>query len=128
MFNASEMMASIRTILLRLFLIAAYSLYYWMVRPRLPMKAKNTKRIRRVCVIGAGFSGIAAARSIQKTGGDYSLVIYEGREDLGGIWHQEKNKPKLTLKEQENLHRYMSPCWDTMVTNSGTKVTLAWYG
>ncbi len=116
------MIASIRTLFLSIFLIAAYCLYYWMVKPRLPMKEKNTKQIRRVCVIGAGFSGIAAARSLMKNGADYSIVIYEGREDLGGIWYQEKVKPKLTLNEQADLTRYMSPCWDTMVTNSGTKV------
>lgn len=86
------------------------------------MKEKNTKQIRRVCVIGAGFSGVAAARSLVKNGSNIDLVLYEGREDLGGIWYQEKIKPNLTLKEQADLSRYMSPCWDTMVTNSGTKV------
>lgn len=46
---------------------------------------------KRICVIGAGPSGLAALKVISETSqckaGLWSVVAFEARENIGGIWY-----------------------------------------
>ena len=57
----------------------------------MPVAAQNTiaTKKKRVVVIGAGLSGLAAARDLQQQG--YEVVVVEARERIGGrIWTSNK--------------------------------------
>ena len=38
----------------------------------------------KVCIIGAGLSGLIAARVLEN---DYNVHIYEATDHIGGLWH-----------------------------------------
>ena len=46
---------------------------------------------KRICVIGAGSSGLTALKVIKETKqykiGEWSVVAYEARDGIGGIWY-----------------------------------------
>ncbi|KAI3904834.1 hypothetical protein MKW92_041061 [Papaver armeniacum] len=42
----------------------------------------TTRRVSRVGIIGAGISGIAAAKQLKR----YNPVVFEGSDSLGGVW------------------------------------------
>ena len=46
--------------------------------------------MKYVCVIGAGVSGIIAARYLKE---HYSVTIYEANPTIGGIWVYNKDQP-----------------------------------
>jgi cation diffusion facilitator CzcD-associated flavoprotein CzcO len=45
---------------------------------------------KRICVIGSGSSGLVAVKVIKETtqykSGEWDVVAFEARSDVGGIW------------------------------------------
>ena len=66
-------------------------------------------RKRRVCIIGAGVSGIAAARVCLSRG--YEVVIYEKSEKIGGIWSLYQY-PGCSAQNTEQQYHLSSFDWD----------------
>lgn len=56
------------------------------ILPFLTMAASRFA-VRSVAIIGAGSSGLAAARYIQAQGAYDRIVVYEKRSEVGGVWN-----------------------------------------
>lgn len=59
---------------------------------------------RRVCVVGAGVSGLAATKVLSSAG--FDVDTFEGQSDLGGTWHPDKTYPHLRTNDVRDLYRY----------------------
>ncbi|KAG2442865.1 hypothetical protein HXX76_002944 [Chlamydomonas incerta] len=57
---------------------------------------------KRVAVIGAGLHGIAAAKTFLEHGHD--VTVFEGAEDLGGVWRPGNNYPGLQLQSTGDVY------------------------
>jgi len=55
----------------------------------------DAKKGRRVLVIGAGLSGLAAARELRRKG--YEVVVLDARERIGGRIWTSKQWPEMPL-------------------------------
>lgn len=64
----------------------------------------NGKHKPRIAIIGAGFSGIAAAIRLLQDGQD-NIVLYEKGEDVGGTWHH-NNYPGLCCDTPAKAYVY----------------------
>ncbi|TYJ98915.1 flavin-containing monooxygenase FMO GS-OX-like 9 [Cucumis melo var. makuwa] len=49
----------------------------------------NSTNIKKVCVIGAGASGLVAARELRKEG--HKVIVFEQNDDVGGQWLYDPN-------------------------------------
>ncbi len=56
---------------------------------------------KRVCVIGAGASGLAALKCCLDEG--LNVICYEKTEDVGGLWNFRPNAPDVSSKEKKNF-------------------------
>ncbi|HEY5817460.1 MAG TPA: NAD(P)/FAD-dependent oxidoreductase [Mesorhizobium sp.] len=63
----------------------------------------NAQR-KKVCVIGAGVSGLAAAKWFKQFGHDVSVV--ERGPDLGGVWDPSRSYPDVQTQSPKELYRY----------------------
>jgi dimethylaniline monooxygenase (N-oxide forming) len=61
---------------------------------------------KSVCVIGAGVSGLAAAKAFQERGHDVTVV--ERSHDLGGVWEPSRSYPDVQTQSPKDLYRYTS--------------------
>ena len=61
---------------------------------------------KKVCVIGAGVSGLAAAKAFKDRGHDVTVV--ERSHDLGGVWEPSRSYPDVQTQSPKELYRYMS--------------------
>ena len=61
-------------------------------------------RKKNVCVIGAGVSGLAAAKAFKETG--HSVTIVERSSDLGGVWEPARSYPDVQTQSPKDLYRY----------------------
>src|SRR6478609_3126696 len=59
---------------------------------------------KQVCVIGAGVSGLAAARAFAARGHKVSIV--EKAADLGGVWEPARSYPDVQTQSPKDLYRY----------------------
>ncbi|PNW85035.1 hypothetical protein CHLRE_03g168900v5 [Chlamydomonas reinhardtii] len=59
---------------------------------------------KRVAVIGAGVHGIAAAKTFMEHSHD--VAVFEGAEDLGGVWRPGNNYPGLQLQSTADIYSY----------------------
>ena len=59
---------------------------------------------KQVCVIGAGVSGLAAARAFAARGHKVSIV--EKATDLGGVWEPARSYPDVQTQSPKDLYRY----------------------
>ncbi|KAG2443067.1 hypothetical protein HYH02_009482 [Chlamydomonas schloesseri] len=59
---------------------------------------------KRVAVIGAGLHGIAAAKTFLEHGHD--VTVFEGAEDLGGVWRPGNHYPGLHLQSTGDIYFY----------------------
>nr|QIB84922.1 FAD-containing monooxygenase [uncultured Aminobacter sp.] len=67
---------------------------------------------KKVCVIGAGVSGLAAAHAFRQRGHDVEIV--ERSNDLGGVWEPARSYPDVQTQSPKDLYRYTSmPMPDT---------------
>ena len=61
----------------------------------------------RVCVVGAGFSGVAAAEALQRAGHD--VVVLEARDRVGGrVWSQTLPNGAVFERGAEFIEHYQS--------------------
>ena len=61
-------------------------------------------RQKQVCVIGAGVSGLAAARAFSACG--HSVTVIEKSADLGGVWEPARSYPQVQTQSPKDLYRY----------------------
>ncbi|KAL7807428.1 FAD/NAD(P)-binding domain-containing protein [Trichoderma gracile] len=69
-----------------------------------PSPPASQFRVKRIAIIGAGPSGLSAAKYLKAQAAFDSIVVYEQQEDVGGIWscsnHQLGMRP---IPETDNL-------------------------
>lgn len=61
---------------------------------------------KKVCVIGAGVSGLAAAHAFWQRG--HEVHIVERGNDLGGVWEPSRSYPEVQTQSPKDLYRYTS--------------------
>jgi cation diffusion facilitator CzcD-associated flavoprotein CzcO len=61
-------------------------------------------RRKKVCVIGAGISGLAAAKAFAARG--HQITIVERSGDLGGVWEPARSYPEVQTQSPKDLYRY----------------------
>jgi dimethylaniline monooxygenase (N-oxide forming) len=59
---------------------------------------------KQVCVIGAGVSGLAAAKAFAAHG--HQVTITEKSGDLGGVWDPLRSYPDVQTQSPKDLYRY----------------------
>jgi len=59
---------------------------------------------KQVCVIGAGVSGLAAAKAFAAHG--HKVTIIEKSGDLGGVWDPSRCYPDVQTQSPKDLYRY----------------------
>ncbi len=59
---------------------------------------------KNVCVIGAGVSGLAAAKAFKARGHD--VTILERSADLGGVWEPARSYRDVQTQSPKELYRY----------------------
>jgi cation diffusion facilitator CzcD-associated flavoprotein CzcO len=59
---------------------------------------------KHVCVIGAGVSGLAAAKAFSTRG--HRVTIVERSADLGGVWEPARSYPEVQTQSPKDLYRY----------------------
>ncbi|MBR1139952.1 MULTISPECIES: flavin-containing monooxygenase [Bradyrhizobium] len=59
---------------------------------------------KNVCVIGAGVSGLAAAKAFKARGHDVTII--ERSADLGGVWEPARSYPDVQTQSPKELYRY----------------------
>src|SRR6266566_2146607 len=59
---------------------------------------------KQVCVIGAGVSGLAAAKAFAAHG--HRVTIIEKSRDLGGVWDPARSYPDVQTQSPKELYRY----------------------
>jgi dimethylaniline monooxygenase (N-oxide forming) len=64
----------------------------------------NMVRQKQVCVIGAGVSGLAAAKAFSARG--HEVAIIEKSADLGGVWEPARSYPQVQTQSPKDLYRY----------------------
>lgn len=66
-----------------------------------------------ILIVGAGASGLVAAKALQSEGFS-NISIFERREDIGGVWLFDDDKP---IQADKNVQRFPSPMYDKLVGN-----------
>ena len=61
-------------------------------------------RQKQVCIIGAGVSGLAAAKAFAARG--HRITIIERSGDLGGVWEPARSYPEVQTQSPKDLYRY----------------------
>jgi cation diffusion facilitator CzcD-associated flavoprotein CzcO len=59
---------------------------------------------KTVCVIGAGVSGLVAAKTFAARG--HKVTILERSADLGGVWEPARSYPDVQTQSPKDLYRY----------------------
>ena len=59
---------------------------------------------KQVCVIGAGVSGLAAAKAFAEHG--HKVTIIEKSGNLGGVWDPTRCYPDVQTQSPKDLYRY----------------------
>ncbi|WP_428699841.1 flavin-containing monooxygenase [Stappia sp.] len=59
---------------------------------------------KRVCVIGAGVSGLASARAFRDKG--HEVTVLERSQELGGVWAPSRSYPGIRTQSPKDLYRY----------------------
>jgi cyclohexanone monooxygenase len=81
-----------------------------------PVPANATPGTRRVAIIGAGFSGIAAAVALGKRGIDY--VVFEAAEGIGGTWWKNRY-PGAEVDLESHVYSFSFERNDWTCTHAG---------
>jgi cation diffusion facilitator CzcD-associated flavoprotein CzcO len=64
----------------------------------------NYSKIQNVCIIGAGVSGLVAAKTFLEEG--YSVTIFEKNQELGGVWEKSKTYPGVTTQTPREIYSF----------------------
>ena len=56
----------------------------------------------RICVIGAGISGLVAAKTFLESG--YDVTVFEKQKGLGGVWEKSRTYPGLTTQNTRDTY------------------------
>jgi dimethylaniline monooxygenase (N-oxide forming) len=59
---------------------------------------------KNVCIIGAGVSGLVAAKTFKARG--HRVTILERSGDLGGVWEPARSYPNVQTQSPKELYRY----------------------
>lgn len=59
---------------------------------------------KKVAIIGAGVSGLAAAKVFKAVGHD--ITVFERSHDLGGVWEPSRSYPGIQTQSPKDLYRY----------------------
>ena len=59
---------------------------------------------KQVCVIGAGVSGLAAAKAFAARG--HTVTMVEKSANLGGVWDPSRAYPDVQTQSPKDLYRY----------------------
>lgn len=59
-------------------------------------------KVNTVCVIGAGISGLAAAKVFLEAG--YHITIFEKHKGIGGVWEKSRTYPGLTTQSPRDTY------------------------
>src|SRR5215471_430118 len=59
---------------------------------------------KQVCIVGAGVSGLAAAKAFSARG--HKVTIIEKSADLGGVWEPARSYPDVQTQSPKDLYRY----------------------
>jgi cation diffusion facilitator CzcD-associated flavoprotein CzcO len=59
---------------------------------------------KNVCIIGAGVSGLVAAKTFKARG--HRVTILERSRDLGGVWEPARSYPEVQTQSPKDLYRY----------------------
>ncbi|NNF77248.1 MAG: NAD(P)/FAD-dependent oxidoreductase, partial [Rhizobiales bacterium] len=62
------------------------------------------RKKKKVAVIGAGVSGLAAANVFKQTG--HAVSVFERSHDLGGVWEPSRSYPGIQTQSPKELYRY----------------------
>ncbi|MBW4668668.1 MAG: NAD(P)/FAD-dependent oxidoreductase [Cyanomargarita calcarea GSE-NOS-MK-12-04C] len=61
-------------------------------------------KIKQICVIGAGISGLVAAKTFLEEG--YDVTVFEKQKGLGGVWEQSRTYPGLTTQNTRDTFAF----------------------
>ena len=64
---------------------------------------------RRVCVIGAGVSGLVAAKVLLED--DFDVSVFEERPGLGGVWEESRTYPELCTQNPRDTYYFSDHPW-----------------
>ena len=59
---------------------------------------------KTVAIIGAGVSGLAAAKVFKEKG--HEISVFERSHDLGGVWEPSRSYPGIQTQSPKDLYRY----------------------
>jgi dimethylaniline monooxygenase (N-oxide forming) len=60
--------------------------------------------MRKICVIGAGLSGLTTAKSFISKG--FDVTVYEKGSSLGGVWAKERSYPEVTTQTTRDAYSF----------------------
>ena len=59
---------------------------------------------RRLCIVGAGLSGLVTARTLRDAG--HEVSVFEKLPDLGGVWHPANRYPGLRTQSPRDAYAF----------------------
>ncbi|WP_017318691.1 flavin-containing monooxygenase [Mastigocladopsis repens] len=60
--------------------------------------------VKQICVIGAGISGLVAAKTFIEEG--YDVTVFEKQKGLGGVWEKSRTYPELTAQNPRDTYAF----------------------
>ena len=70
---------------------------------------------KKVAVIGAGVSGLAAAKAFKERG--HAVTVIERSHALGGVWEPSRSYPDVQTQRPKDLYRYTGKPMQDHVTH-----------
>ena len=67
-------------------LISSLLLCFLVVTASFTCEANPLKQKKKICVIGAGLSGLASAKHVAEFPNEFDLVVFEKNNEVGGQW------------------------------------------
>jgi cation diffusion facilitator CzcD-associated flavoprotein CzcO len=57
-----------------------------------------------ICIVGAGFAGLSAAKILKSFG--HQVTVFEKEADVGGVWSQSRRYPGLTTQNVRSTYAF----------------------
>lgn len=61
-------------------------------------------KVKQVCVIGAGVSGLVSAKVFLQEG--YEVTVFEKQQGLGGVWEKSRSYPGLSIQNPRDTYAF----------------------